>query len=323
MAFLGLSCDDPRMMAWLWILIGLVVLTAGAELLVRGSAWIAEALGVRHMIVGLTVVAIGTSAPELVVSLIGATENKIGLVLGNVYGSNIANIAMILGITALIAPIAIKESKIRFELIWLLAATACTVLSLFTESYGIALGAVMITGIVAFICSLVQRERKARPTRTERPPDRSANQLAAHLAMVPAGLTGLIFGGKWLVGGAVTVATDLGMSEAVIGATIVAIGTSLPELATAIVAARKGHSELVIGNIIGSNIFNILMVIGVTATIVPLPVSWAEQGMRTMFGLGLTILLAVALLGPKRLPRPVGVVFLASYVAYLALEIFM
>ena len=112
------------------------------------------------------------------------------------------------------------------------------------------------------------------------------------------------------------------MSEAVIGATIIAIGTSLPELATAIMAARKGHSELVLGNIIGSNIFNILMVIGVTATIIPLPVAWADQGMRTVFGLGLAIFLAIMLLGPKRLPRSVGAVLLAVYVIYLGIEVF-
>lgn len=309
-------------MAWLWILIGLVVLTAGAELLVRGSAWIAEALGVRHMIVGLTVVAIGTSAPELVVSLIGASDpKKIDLVLGNVYGSNVANIAMIIGVTALLAPIAAKESRIRFEMIWLLVATAFTLLSFITGEIEIVLGAIMVAAIVLFIYTLVRRERRARPTRAERETDRSSGQVAAHLAMVPAGLTGLIQGGIWLVDGATEVAEWLGMSKAVIGATILAPGTSFPELATAIVAARKGHSELVLGNVIGSNIFNILMVLGVTAMITPLPVTWAAQGMRMGFMIALAVVLAVVLLGPKWVGRPLGAAFLASYVAYLALEV--
>ena len=152
--------------------------------------------------------------------------------------------------------------------------------------------------------------------------DRTGGQVALHIAMVPMGLVGLVYGGQWLVDGAVEIATAFGMSEGVIGATIIAIGTSLPELATAIMAARKGHSELVLGNIIGSNIFNILMVIGVTATIVPLPVHWSDQGMRTVFGLGLAVFMAFVLMGPKQLPRALGAVLLASYTAYLILEVY-
>ena len=181
----------------------------------------------------------------------------------------------------------------------------------------------MLVGIVLFIYSLVHRERKARPARQDRKPtDRTRGQVALHIAMVPTGLVGLIYGGQWLVDGAVVIATAIGMSEDVIGATVIAIGTSLPELATAIMAARKGHSELVLGNIIGSNIFNILMVIGVTSTIIELPVAWTDQGMRTVCGLGLAIFLAFMLLGPKRLPGSVGTVLLAVYVAYLGIEVF-
>jgi cation:H+ antiporter len=309
------------MTSWLWILLGLVVLTVGAELLVRGAAWIAEVLGVRHMVVGLTVVAIGTSAPELVVSLIAALNGNTGLPLGTVYGSNIANIALIMGVTALVTPIVIKGGKVRFEMFWVLGATFVTIVPFFTGEYGIALGGMMILALAVFLYAIVNRERKSRPSREKKAPsDRGSGQVAIHVAMVLAGLVGLVFGGDWLVGGAVEVAKALEISDATIGATIVAIGTSLPELATSIVAARKGHAELALGNIIGSNIFNILMVLGVTAIAVPLPVTWAEHGMRTVFGLGLTVFMACLLLGPKRLSRPVGAVLLLSYITYIVLE---
>jgi cation:H+ antiporter len=309
------------MTPWLWILIGLVVLMVGAELLVRGSSWIAEAMGIRHMIVGLTVVAIGTSAPELVVALIATADGKPGLPLGTVYGSNIANLAMILGATALVTPIVLRSGKIRFELFWLLAATGVTFVPFLTGGYSKVFGAGMVLALIVFIYWLVQRERKNRPTREHpEPSDRGPKQVLLHVLVVPLGLLGLVIGGEWLVDGAVDVAEALNMSEDVIGATIVAIGTSLPELATSIVAARKGHAELALGNIIGSNIFNILMVLGVTSIVVPLPVPWAEHGMRTVVGLALTIFVAALLLGRKRMNRFVGAVLLAAYVTYIVLE---
>ncbi len=309
------------MTSWLWILLGLVVLTVSAEFLVRGAAWIAEVLGVQHMVVGLTVVAIGTSAPELVVSLIAALNGNTGLPLGTVYGSNIANIALIMGVTALVTPIVIKGGKVRFEMFWVLGATFVTIVPFFTGEYGIALGGMMVLALAVFLYTIVNRERKSRPSREKKAPsDRGPGQVAIHVAMVLAGIVGLVFGGDWLVDGAVEVAKALEISDATIGATIVAISTSLPELATSIVAARKGHAELTLGNIIGSNIFNILMVLGVTAIAVPLPVTWAEHGMRTVFGLGLTVFMACLLLGPKRLSRPVGAVLLLSYITYIVLE---
>lgn len=309
------------MTPWLWILIGLVVLMIGAELLVRGSSWLAEAMGVRHMIVGLTVVAVGTSAPELVVALIAAVDDEPGLPLGTVYGSNIANLAMILGTTALVAPIVVKSGKIRFELFWLLAATSLTFVPFFTDGYTRTFGIAMVLALVVFIYWLVARERRNRPTREHRQPTgHRPGQVLAHVLMIPVGLGCLVLGGRWLVDGAIDVAKALNMSPDTIGATIVAIGTSLPELATSIVAARKGHAELALGNIIGSNIFNILMVLGVTSTVVQLPVPWHEHGMRTVFGMALAVFVAILLLGPKRLSRVAGAILLASYVTYIALE---
>ena len=309
-------------MAWLFILAGLVVLLLGAEFLVRGAAWLAEAFGVRPMIVGLTVVAIGTSAPELVVSLQFANQGLFGDALGNVYGSNIANIALILGSTALVMPIVMTEgARIRFELLFLVAASSITLIPLFTGNYSRALGITMIVGLALFIWILVERERRGREPRGLRPTkERSSSQFLVHGLMIPVGLTGLVFGGRWLVEGATEIAKDFGLSEGVIGATVVAIGTSLPELATSIVAARKGHSEMALGNVIGSNIFNLLMVLGCSATLYQLPVGDAQMT-RTLIGLGLTVIMAALLLGPKTVNRVAGGCLVAIYIAYLTLEV--
>ena len=311
------------MLPWLCILLGLVTLIVGAELLVRGSSWIAEALGVRPLIVGLTVVAIGTSAPELVVSLIAVDKpGAMGIVLGNIFGSNIANIALILGTTALVGPIVARDAKLRFEVIWLLGASALTFLPFLMGQYTRGYAALFVGLITLFMIWLVQRERRARPERQKKPEDqRSPLRAVLHIVMVPAGLAGLIFGGQWLVDGAVDVAKELGLSEDVIAATIIAIGTSLPELATSIVAARKGQPELALGNIIGSNIFNILMVLGTTALFVPIPAAFCEHGIRTSVAMGLTLVLAVLLLGPKHISRAAGGILLAVYVGYLFVEV--
>lgn len=308
---------------WFLILLGLVTLVVGAELLVRGSSWIAEALGVRPLIVGLTVVAIGTSAPELVVSLVAVSEpDTIDIVLGNIFGSNIANIALILGATALVMPIVAKDAKLRFEVVWLLVAGVLTFLPFLMGQYDRGYGVFLVGLITLFIIWLVQRERRARPERPKNPGiERSGNRVVLHIAMVPVGLAGLVFGGGWLVDGAVEIATELGWSKGVIAATIIAIGTSLPELATSIVAARKGHPELALGNIIGSNIFNILMVLGVTSLFVPIPADFGENGMRTSVAMGLTFVLAVLLLGPKHISRTAGCILLAAYVVYIFVEV--
>jgi cation:H+ antiporter len=312
----------PSMIPALLILGGLVTLILAAEILVRGSAWIAEALGIRPLVVGLTVVAIGTSAPELVVSIIAAAEDKTDLVLGNIFGSNTANIALILGSTAAIKTIQARDSKLRFEIYWLLFASLLTLIPfIWDEVYSRQLGIAMVVLIGLFLVTLVQRERRDRPTRrTEVGHHRTARQAVLHVLMVLGGIVGLVYGGEALVTGAVRVAVALSLSEAVIGATVIAIGTSLPELATSIVAARRGHPELAVGNVVGSNIFNILLVLGFTATISPIGATWAAHGLRTLVPLVLACILAVLLLGPRRITRADGGILLVVYIGYLVAE---
>ena len=310
------------MTPWLSILVGLVTLVVGAEVLVRGAAWIAQAMGIRPLVVGLTVVAMGTSAPELVVSVIAAWEGNEGIVVGNVFGSNVANLGMILGATAVVSPIVFRSAKLRFELYWLLFASALTFIPLRRGVCDAWSGGVLVLLLIVFIVWLVRRERLAHPERLS--PDRQVRDLghvAWNILFVLAGLAGLLFGGTWLKDGAVEVARTFEMDEAVIAATIVAIGTSLPELATSVVAARRGHPELGLGNIIGSNIFNILMVLGASALVAPIPYTWDGTGMRISISMAYAIVIAFLLLGPGRIGRRLGLALLLGYAGYLTLEV--
>lgn len=323
MDFLGRACDDPPM-AWLLILAGLVTLVVGAEALVRGSAWIAEAMGIRPMVVGLTVVAIGTSAPELVVSVIAANKGDTALVIGNIFGSNTANLALILGVTAILRPIDASASRMRFELLWLLAASLLTFSAFVGEVHEFSrqLGIFMVVMIILFMVLLVVRERRDRPKRSSvARHDRTTKDAAMYLAITAAGGIGLFYGGKWLVNGATEIAVALKISSAVIGATVIAISTSLPELAASIVAARRGQPEMAIGNVVGSNIFNILMVLGITATISPIPASWADHGVRMLVPMVLTVFVAFLLLGKRRISKRTGSILLISYVSYIIWEL--
>ena len=311
------------MSPWLSILTGLVTLVVGAEILVRGAAWIAQAMGIRPLVVGLTVVAIGTSAPELVVSLIAAYEGEVGIVVGNVFGSNVANLALILGATTVVAPIVFRSAKIHFELYWLLFASVLTLVPFaLGEEIGALVGGAFILLLICFLVWLVHRERIAHPNRLKSDRQvRDARRTLLNVAYVFAGLAGLYYGGRWLVDGATQVAEKFEIGDDVIGATIIAIGTSLPELATSVVAARRGHPELGLGNIIGSNIFNILLVLGATGLVTPIPYSWDGTGMRVCIAMLCAILVAIFLLGPGRIGRRVGGALLLGYVGYLTLEV--
>jgi cation:H+ antiporter len=313
---------------WLLILGGLVTLILGAELLVQGAVRIALALGVSKLMVGLTIVAFGTSAPELVVSVVDVlktdSSSKVGgIALGNVFGSNIANIGLILGLAALVRPVPTTESRLRFEAYWLMSAAILAMKPLvwqgrFTHSDGLALCCLL----ALFTLQLMRRERQnAHDEDAPEPVDHAARRVLLNAILVVLGLLGLFYGGLWLVSGSRGVASSLGMPDSLIGATIVAVGTSLPELATALVAARRGHPELALGNIVGSNIFNICMVLGVTATVRPLPVTFDEHGLRMWVGLILALVLGAALWRQAKISRQAGAILLVCYLGYLTAEV--
>ncbi len=304
---------------------GLGFLVIGADALVRGASAIARGLGVSSLVIGLTVVAFGTSMPELTVNLYAAFTGATDIAIGNIVGSNIANILLILGISALIVPLTVKSSTVRWEIPLALVATLLVyvfgqdvaldggIADVITRSDGVALVAFFIV-FMFYIFALV----KADPP----PPSEEGPALAVGpaIGLSLLGLVGLVAGGKLLVDSAIVLARFAGLSEALIGLTVVAVGTSLPELATSVVAAWRGEVDIAVGNVVGSNIFNIFWILGVTAMITPLP---SPEGFaRDAFVMvAATLALFVALFIGKRhqLERWQGGVFLASYVAYIVI----
>jgi cation:H+ antiporter len=312
---------------WFIILGGLVTLIVGAELLVHGAVAVALALGISKLMVGLTIVALGTSAPELVVGLVDVLEadssGPVGAIaLGNVFGSNVANIGLILGLTALVRAVPTTASKLRFEAVWLMVASILCMKPLIVQgSYTRGDGAALCILVVLFTLMLVRREQRRHRDDPPQKLGQGTNRTIFNVVLIGIGLVGLTYGGQWLVSGSRGVAVSLGMPESVIGATIVAVGTSLPELATSVVAARRGHPELAVGNIIGSNIFNIGMVLGVCALVRPLPVTFAEHGLRMSVGLLLAVALGVVLMRRTRISRRAGGILLVCYLGYLTAEV--
>lgn len=311
------------------IIAGLVVLILGAEGLVRGASSLAAKLRISPLVIGLTIVAFGTSAPELTVNILAAFRGSPDLAIGNIVGSNTANILLILGITAIVRTLKVKSSTIWKEIpLALLGAVLLFVMgndALFdglgfnaiTRTDGIALMSLMLI-FMYYIFSLAKNERQHGKDEASEDESVKVYSYPVSAVMSLAGLAGLIIGGRLLVTGAIDVAQAAGLSEALIGLTIVAVGTSLPELATSIVAAIKGHADIAIGNIIGSNIFNVFWVIGLTGIITPLPFS-AAINFDVLVSIAATALLFLFMNigGHKRLVRWEGGVLLASYAAYV------
>jgi cation:H+ antiporter len=302
----------------LLILAGIVLLYFGAEGLVRGSASIAARLGLTPLVIGLTVVAFGTSMPELVVSIGASLDGKGPIAVGNVVGSNIGNIALILGLAALIQPLRVQAQIVRVDLPILLVASVALVAILADGAVGRVEGGLLFAGLLAYIGTslrLARREPAAVEAEFVEGMPRAGRSAALDAGMVAAGLALLVLGARLLVTGAVDIAEGFGLSQAVIGLTIVAIGTSLPELATSVVAALKGQGDIAVGNVVGSNLFNILGILGITALVRPL----AQSGMSSV-DLGVMLVLTVVLLplmrSGFRVSRAEGGVLVAGYAAY-------
>ncbi len=311
-------------MIYILFVVGFVFLIYGANFLVDGSASLAKKFNISNIVIGLTIVALGTSSPELVVNLMASFQDSEDVALGNILGSNISNILLILGISALIYPLTVNSNTQWKEVpLSLLAALvlAITANDLIIDGYS----ASFITrsdGIILILFFLLFMHYAFSIAKTEDTQDFNIKAFSTRksVIMVLVGITGLILGGKWIVDGAVTIAGSLGMSEAVISLTIIAIGTSLPELATCVVAAVKKNSDIVIGNIIGSNIFNVFFVLGTSAVIKPLPFN-RDLNFDVLAGIVAAFLLFVFLLMPPRkiLQRWQGGVLFALYVVYIVI----
>ena len=305
------------------VIAGLILLIWGADRFVHGAAALARNLGVAPLMIGLTIVAFATSAPEILVSAVASFEGQPGLAFGNAIGSNIVNIGLVLGLTAMVRPIRLESDTLRREMPALLAVTLLTV-SLFLDSFLSRVdGIVMLTGLVIVMVWLTRLGLRSSATdpiamdyEAEIPTDVTTPMAVVWLAV---GLLTLLIGAKLLVAGAIGVAQLLGVSEVVIGITIVAFGTSLPELAVSLASALKGEYGLAIGNIVGSNIFNLLAVIGVAATISPAALPQNVLSLHIFVMVAFTLVLFAMTYdydGKSDLSRPEGVALFAAYVTY-------
>mgnify|MGYP006258576507 FL=1 len=313
--------DIPALLA---LVLGLVFLVGGGELLVRGAAALALKANIPPLIIGLTVVSMGTSAPELFASVEAALEGHPGLAVGNVLGSNVANLALILGLTALIRPVTVDRMALRLDIPLMLGASLLFVAVAsdleMTRTEGI--GALLLMGL--FIASLFRRARQQ-----DNPDDGDVSETGgwasksvfALLGVILAGTGALYFGSEAFVDGASRFALHMGVSDHVIGLTVVAFGTSLPEIVASGMAAWRGQSDLAVGNVVGSNLFNLLLVLGTTATIMPLPMGPEVLSWDIGWLLGTAVaLIPLALLGGLRTPRLgrwQGGLFVLAYIVYI------
>lgn len=297
------------------IVVGSGLLYFGAEWLVRGSAGLATRFGVSPLVIGLTVVSFGTSAPEMAVSVVAALEGQSGIALGNVVGSNIANIGVVLGMTALIAPPAVPPRLWRAELPWLVTATACLPVALIDGQIRRWEGAALLAGAVLFTATTIRGKRSdGEPNATQEAGKPTGLRLAL---LTGGGLLALAVGGRSFVSGSVEVARVLGLSERTIGLTLVAIGTSLPELSASLVAALRGHAALAVGNVVGSNLLNMLLIVGAAGVTRPLEARVTDLSLELLTLGGFTFVLALSLLRARRVSRVEGGLYLAGYVAFL------
>jgi len=295
-------------------ILGLGLLFLGGEFLVRGAGNLAVSLGISRVVVGLTVVAFATSAPELAVSLQSAFAGQTDVAVGNVVGSNISNILLILGVSALIAPLIVARQIIRIEVPMMIATAGLAYAMGLDGTVSRADGFAMIGLLIAYLVNTVRSARKTLDPEV----NTARKQPLVDSAYIAGGVAMLLLGAQWLVNGAVALARILGLSELIIGLTVIAVGTSLPELATSIIASRRGEREIAVGNVVGSNIFNVLAVLGLTAVFAPSGVPVPAPALAFDFPVMLAASVACLpiFLRGHEIARWEGAIFFGYYVAY-------
>ncbi|MFT6537193.1 MAG: cation:H+ antiporter [Loktanella salsilacus] len=301
-------------MEYIYIVAGLIGLFFGGEALVRGSVGIAKRLGMSSLLIGLTVVGFGTSTPELLVSVQAALDDVPAIAIGNIVGSNIANILLIGGLTCLVWPIRVSGATLKRDAGVMIAAAMVLVPIFMTGQIGRLTGFLLLAGLIGYLVWAYLQPGDAGEDDVDGAVPKS---IPVSVMWVVGGLIVLIFGARFLVTGATNIARDFGLSEAFIGLTIVAVGTSLPELATSIIAAFRKQSEIAIGNIVGSNIFNVLGILGVTALIAPIPIEARFLTFDLPVMIAASVLFAVLLLTRPIVGRVLGVGLLILYVVYV------
>lgn len=314
----------PHVISLFWLFLGLALLVGGAEVMLRGATALAKRLGVPAFIIGLTVVAFGTSMPELATGIGAVLKDQSELIVGTVIGSNVANIGLVLGLAALIQPVVVRGGVVRREVPMLIIVTVALVVSVFGGSITRIEAGLLVLGFAAFIAWTLYASTHLDPedaaimvevesqSKQERPPP-----AALSLVLVTLGLGAMILGSDRAVLGATALAEAIGVPAFVIGLTMVALGTSLPEVMTTVLAAFKGHSDLAVGNVLGSNIFNILCVVGISGLIGPLDVPLLAVRRDAWFMLGLTLVLLPMMLTGFRISRAEGGVLMLAYGVYV------
>lgn len=309
------------------LIIGLILLVWSSDLFIDGAASVAKHLAISPLIIGVVVLGFGTSAPEILVAVLASLDNSPGLAIGNVIGSNIANIALVLGVTAIIAPIVVKSSLLKREFPIVLAISVLGYLLLLDKELGMMDGIILISLLIIVMIWMIKANKQIEGTEDSLAED-TVQELNDH-EEIPLkkswfilfiGLVVLIISARLMVSGAVDIALYFNVSEMIIGLTIVAIGTSLPELAAAITAAKKGESDLMIGNLLGSNLFNLLAVLAVPAILAPSVIDRETLTFDYPIMLLLTfamLLLALPFRGQSIIGRKIGILFTISFVAYL------
>jgi len=303
---------------------GLILLVIGAEALVRGASRLAAIMGISPLIIGLTVVAFGTSAPELAVSVNASLKGQADIALGNVVGSNIFNVLFILGVSAAITPLAVSRQLIRLDVPVMIGVSILTLLFGFDGNISHWEGGILFSGIIIYTAFLIYQSKKERNGNKDEftieygiSNGKSVRQWVINPVLIVAGLGMLVLGSRWLVDSSVTIAQALGVSQLVIGLTIIAAGTSLPEVATSIIASIRGERDIAVGNVIGSNIFNILSVLGMASVVSPHGIQVSGAALR--FDIPVMIAVAVACLPiftDYVIARWEGLLFVGYYVAY-------
>ena len=315
------------MLIYLQLVGGLVILLLGGDFLVRGAVALARKIGVSPLVIGLTVVAFGTSAPELIVSIEAALDGVPGLAIGNVVGSNIANVFLVLGAPALVFPIVCQAPSLNRDVVVMIAASLLFVAFCWGGTLVAWQGAILVTLLVAFLIHSYVSERDDGQGHEEHGEEFDGvgmfpQSTLVFFGFIGVGLIGLLFGSHILIDGAVGIARAWGVSETVIGLTLVALGTSLPELATTIVAAMRNHGGIAVGNVVGSNMFNILGVMGITSMIIPVPI----PAQTLHFDLWIMVAAALVLLpfAFRQIPigRTAGFLFFAVYIGFVSIQYF-
>lgn len=311
-------------MAILFFIVGLIFLIVGAEALVRGSSRIAAALGISPLVIGLTVVAFGTSSPELAVSIKSALSDQASIAVGNVVGSNIFNVLFILGVSALIMPLVITQQLIRFDVPLLIVLSVSVLVLALDHNIGFVDGCTLVLGLIAYVGFLIFQSRKESSEVTQEydrefgVDGQARRNWTMNAGMVIGGLVLLVLGSRWLVDSAVSFANYFGVSELIIGLTIVAAGTSLPEVVTSVIAAIRGERDIAVGNVVGSNIFNIMGVLGISSLVAPAGIDVSTP----VIGFDLPVMIAVAVaclpifFTGGVISRQEGALLLGYYVAY-------